>query len=75
VEEDRRAFLKKMAKGSIYSVPLIRTLSTPPELAAMAAQMGSMKGGWGAMGSMLVAPTGGGFGGTSTAPWARPRGG
>jgi hypothetical protein len=72
VEEGRRAFLKKLAKGSIYSVPVIRTLSTPPELAAMAAQMGSMKG---MGGMMLVAPTGGGFGGTTTAPWARPPGG
>lgn len=73
--EDRRVFLKKLAKGSIYSVPVIRTLSTPPELAAMVAQMASMKAMGGGMAGMLVAPTGGGFGGTTVAPWARPPGG
>ena len=28
--DDRRAFLKRVAKGSLYAVPVIRTLSTPP---------------------------------------------
>ncbi len=64
--EDRREFLKKLAKGSVYSAPVIRTLATPPEL--MAVTQSSMKKGQPPV-MMLIAPipTGGG----STAPWAR----
>ena len=76
--EDRRAFLKKLAEGTIYSIPVIRTLSTPPELAALTVQQPSMKDMGNDMGGggMFVAPAGGaGPTGTSTAPWAGPPGG
>jgi hypothetical protein len=77
--DDRRAFLKKVAKGSLYAVPVIRTVATPPELAALAAQQASMKGmGNDNMGGggNFVAPAGaGGPGPTSSAPWAKPPGG
>ncbi len=70
--DDRRAFLKKVAKGTIYSVPVIRTLSTPLELAGV--QQPSMVDMGGGMPGALVAPTPT-LGGTSTAPWAKPPGG
>ena len=69
--DDRREFLKRLVKGSVYSAPVIRTLATPPELAAVV--QSSMK--MGDPPPMLVAPTSGATGGASTAPWARPPGG
>lgn len=32
---DRREFLKKLAKGAVYSAPIIYTMSTPRELRAI----------------------------------------
>jgi len=32
---DRREFLKKLAKGAVYSAPVIYTMSTPRELRAI----------------------------------------
>ncbi|MDH3222713.1 MAG: hypothetical protein OEO23_03285 [Gemmatimonadota bacterium] len=43
-ESDRRAFLKKLAKTSVYSAPVIRTLAAPDPAAGQAL---SKKGGKG----------------------------
>ena len=72
--DDRREFLKKLAKASVYSAPVVLTLATPPELLAQSNNTSS-KGGMGmGMTGALVAPAGSGFGGASTAPWARSPG-
>lgn len=49
--ETRREFLIKMAKGSVYSAPVIRTLTAPDGLSAQANPSeksgGKTGGGWG----------------------------
>ncbi len=79
--ETRREFLLNVVKGTVYSVPVIRTLATPPEILAQGESQTSEKGGMGmhvgGMGGMLVLSGTGGFQKPpSSAPWAtKPPGG
>ncbi|MFP3947791.1 MAG: hypothetical protein ACLFWG_03605 [Longimicrobiales bacterium] len=58
--ETRREFLVKIAKGSVYSAPVIRTLAAPEGLSAQANPSeksgGKSGGGWG-KGQNAPAPT------------------
>ncbi len=67
--EDRREFLLNLVKGTAYSVPVIRTLATPPEILAQGQSQTTGKGGQGK--GKLVLPGTGGFQKPSTAPWAK----
>ncbi len=58
---DRRKFLLAVARGAVYTAPLIRTLVAPASLHALQA---SGKMGMG-MGMLVVTPT-------SKAPWSAP---
>ena len=60
---DRRKFLLAVAKGAVYTAPLIRTLVAPASLHALQAS-GEMGMGMG-MGMLVVTPT-------SKAPWSAP---
>lgn len=50
---DRREFLKKLAKGTVYGAPVIYTMATPRDLMAFEATMMMMEMG---MGMLLAAP-------------------
>ena len=56
---DRRKFLLAVARGAVYTAPLIRTLVAPASLHALQAS-GEM-----GMGMLVVTPT-------SKAPWSAP---
>jgi len=66
MNEDRREFLKKLAQGSIYAVPLIHSLVAPEGLEAGGGKsMGAM------MGMQTIEDVGtSGFG--TPAPWSKP---
>ncbi len=64
-DTDRRQFLKKLAQGSIYAVPVVSTLLAPRLVSAQASQM-MMMGGGGMMGSMAQQRH------LPEAPWFRP---
>ena len=67
MNEDRREFLKKLAQGSIYAVPLIHSLVAPKGLEAG----GGMGSGGGMMAMQTIEDVGtSGFG--PQAPWSRP---
>ena len=76
-DTDRRQFLKKLAQGSIYAVPVVSTLLAPRLVGAQASQM-MMMGGGGMMGGMTSGMTSGMMGGMAQqrnlpeAPWFRP---
>lgn len=58
--ETRREFLIKIAKGSVYSAPVIRTLAAPEGLSAQAnpsQKSGGKAGGGGYMEGQQNAPT------------------
>ena len=41
IDQSRREFLKKLARGSLYAAPVVATLVTPKSVSAGAAAMGS----------------------------------
>lgn len=70
MKPDRREFLKRLAKGSLYAAPLIHSLAAPEGLAAGGGGTGKVMG-MGGMGMQTTETLGtSGFG--TQAPWSRP---
>ena len=72
-QPDRRAFLKAIAKGTVYAAPVVRTLAAPASASGQAPpsqkmQMMNMGAGMGGMGGMAAPATAG----LRVAPWFRP---
>lgn len=68
--EDRRDFLKRLAKGSLYAVPVIHSLAAPRGLSAGGVES-QKEMGMGGMGMQTTETLGtSGFG--RPAPWSRP---
>lgn len=63
--DDRREFLRKMARGIAYSAPVITTLAVPKELRAINVSDFNMGMG---MGNLQSSPEGIG----PSSPWAEP---
>ena len=84
MNDDRRDFLKKMAKGAVYAVPLIHSLAAPGRLAGQGGgqdpdDMKDSKGtstdknqGWSGM-AIIEQPVETGF--SPAPPWSKPPGG
>ncbi len=66
--EDRRAFLKKLAKGAAYTAPVIHSMAAPLEVLGQGKSVSHKQHRGG--GSNVVAPTTPGLGGQ--APGAQP---
>ena len=64
--EDRRAFLKKLAKGAAYTAPVVHSLAAPLEVLGQGKSFSHKHQG----GGNLVAPTDPGLGGQP--PGAQP---
>jgi len=69
---DRRAFLRKMAKGAAYSAPVVYSMAAPVELVGQGKSSG--KGGDMKMGGGMGGG-GGGMGGGGLPPGSVPPGG
>ena len=63
-DDERREFLKKLAKSAVYAAPVIKSFAVPAELLGQGMASGMMMMGGGMMGG-LVAPA-------APAPWDEP---
>lgn len=72
-DTSRREAIKTIAKGAIYASPIITTLIAPARAQAQLSGMGTMGGGMG-MSGMLILPTPTDPTGLAEPPWAKKPG-